>query len=1132
MSIIYSYPEQGALNADDLLIGTSAAKVGGKQKNITRNFSIQQIADFINRGAGLVDPVATDFQIAVFNQAGKKITGSIMSQDAFPGGTGITITGNLTTTGNISTSGNLTAPGNVILGGGGSSVSLLGTITLGGPIIDSSGTTGSVNQILLSSGTGEVNWQNYEAGLTYEGTWDAANNTTNGLSNSPALVSGTGVSGHFYIVNVAGNTTLDTNSDWHVGDWAVFLDQGGQPAAWQKIDNTSTLVGSGTAGTLSKWTNATTLNDSLVSEAGTVVSVNGILRVNDTVESTVTNSNLKLQGNGTGAVEVRGFGGVTGTAGRIQLNCSNNNHGVSIESPPHSAGATYTLILPTTTGTAGQLLTSGGASPSQLTWTSLPSNIVSGYGTTNTIPIYTNGPSGLIGNSIMSYSGTVISVNGDFSTQGLEVNKYLTDGTGSNGTDGQVLTSTTSGTDKEILWVNASTIGDTYTLSAGSKSGSSVPLNLDAATGSDSVVNLTEGTGITLTRTSATEVTIAGSAQGVTGSGTVNKLPKFDTSTSLNDSIVTQGGGTITITPTQAGAISFNNQTSSFSMPSYLTRNTVTGPTPQVGDVFNFVLTSDLTWAVGGGVIPAGTYPFTITSVGSGLSCNFNSYSTPGGATGTGYTNLIGNGSSTSVSSSSTLSIDGELSMLTNKIINVAQPTAAQDAATKQYVDTAVSGSLNFKGTFNANTGAITSGVNSGSQLYTGTTGGVAIIIGDYYIADTAGNFFGSTALQVGDEAIALATLGTGNSIISSFSVVPSAGAGVTSVLPSITPLTSSGQPLVITPAGGTGTVTIESTAYAGGSNVGHVPAGGSGGQYLDGGTGNWSTLPAGYSPWNLSGQSGTAEAVGSGETAIITSTNTAITTAVVSPRTLELTSTAFTGGANIGHVPDASGGTDNTKFLKGDGTWAEAASTGGSQIDVYTTPSIGTPNGTLQTFGTLGSTNIDNISQTEVYIDGVYQSTSTYNVSNASGTTQAGTYITFLTPPPTGVDVEIRVVENIIYTNIVTQSFTIPTYVAGNLTAVPFGLYIFTQATSRDLALPINPVAGTSFKVSLRYAEGATTPINRIVRNTTNTTAKIMGLDADLSLDTLPASFEVIWTGIPVANTTFQGWVIVGAGS
>tara|TARA_R110002012_G_scaffold306627_2_gene511459 strand:+ start:350 stop:1717 length:1368 start_codon:yes stop_codon:yes gene_type:complete len=50
--------------------------------------------------------------------------------------------------------------------------------------------------------------------------------------------------------------------------------------------------------------------------------------------------------------------------------------------------------------------------------------------------------------------------------------------------------------------------GDTYTLSAGAKSGTSVPLNLDAAAGSDSTVNLTEGTGITLTQTSATEITI------------------------------------------------------------------------------------------------------------------------------------------------------------------------------------------------------------------------------------------------------------------------------------------------------------------------------------------------------------------------------------------------------------------------------------------------------------------------------------------------------------------------------------------------------------------------------------------------------------------------------------------------
>ncbi len=62
------------------------------------------------------------------------------------------------------------------------------------------------------------------------------------------------------------------------------------------------------------------------------------------------------------------------------------------------------------------------------------------------------------------------------------------------------------------ITINSQATGDTYTLQAGTKSGSSVPLELDAATGSDSTVNLTEGTGITLTQTSATEITIDGTA--------------------------------------------------------------------------------------------------------------------------------------------------------------------------------------------------------------------------------------------------------------------------------------------------------------------------------------------------------------------------------------------------------------------------------------------------------------------------------------------------------------------------------------------------------------------------------------------------------------------------------------------
>ena len=75
------------------------------------------------------------------------------------------------------------------------------------------------------------------------------------------------------------------------------------------------------------------------------------------------------------------------------------------------------------------------------------------------------------------------------------------------------------GTDISLTRVSASEIsiastatGDTYTLQAEAKAGSSVPLKLDAATGSDSTVNLTEGSGITLTQNSATEITIASAA--------------------------------------------------------------------------------------------------------------------------------------------------------------------------------------------------------------------------------------------------------------------------------------------------------------------------------------------------------------------------------------------------------------------------------------------------------------------------------------------------------------------------------------------------------------------------------------------------------------------------------------------
>ena len=64
--------------------------------------------------------------------------------------------------------------------------------------------------------------------LNYKGTWDAA-------TNNPALTSGVGVKGDYYVVSVAGSTNLDGTTLWGVGDWAVF-----NGSIWQKVDGGST----------------------------------------------------------------------------------------------------------------------------------------------------------------------------------------------------------------------------------------------------------------------------------------------------------------------------------------------------------------------------------------------------------------------------------------------------------------------------------------------------------------------------------------------------------------------------------------------------------------------------------------------------------------------------------------------------------------------------------------------------------------------------------------------------------------------------------------------------------------------------------------------------------------------------
>ena len=97
------------------------------------------------------------------------------------------------------------------------------------------------------------------------------------------------------------------------------------------------------AGDAVEFVTVTTPTQDIVDDTTPQLGGNLDVQTNEITTNT-TNGNVKLAPNGSGTVEVKGAGGNDGT---LQLNCSQNTHGVKIKSPAHSNNATYTLTLPT-----------------------------------------------------------------------------------------------------------------------------------------------------------------------------------------------------------------------------------------------------------------------------------------------------------------------------------------------------------------------------------------------------------------------------------------------------------------------------------------------------------------------------------------------------------------------------------------------------------------------------------------------------------------------------------------------------------------------------------------------------------------------------------------------------------------
>ena len=191
---------------------------------------------------------------------------------------------------------------------------------------------------------------------------DADHTKLNGIEASADVTDATNVDAAGAVMN----SDLDTKGEILVGDGA------GDPTALSVGQNNYVLIADSNEASGVKWGPAPSAGGLNNIVEDTSPQLGGALDVQaQEINTSTTNGNIKLNPNGTGVVEVKGDG--SSSDGTIQLNCSQNSHGVKIKSPAHSAGASYTLTLPSSIVNGAFLQTD---SNGNLTFTAVNTNLV------------------------------------------------------------------------------------------------------------------------------------------------------------------------------------------------------------------------------------------------------------------------------------------------------------------------------------------------------------------------------------------------------------------------------------------------------------------------------------------------------------------------------------------------------------------------------------------------------------------------------------------------------------------------------------------------------------------------------------------------------------------------------------
>ena len=240
------------------------------------------------------------------------------------------------------------------------------SINLGSSANDGTGTT-------LRAGGDLVN-DNFDELYTALGTGSALAITVSGASNGQALVYSSsnarfepanqsgGVSNIVEDTSpqLGGNLDVNGNSIVSASNGNIEITPNGSGKVI--LDGLSHPTADGTAGQFLQTDGSATLQfatvlQNVAEDTSPQLGANLDVQTNQIV--TTANRNIKLYPNGTGVVEVGGDG--SSADGTIQLNCSQNSHGIKLASPPHSAAQSYTLTFPQTAPAANKLLQTDGS---------------------------------------------------------------------------------------------------------------------------------------------------------------------------------------------------------------------------------------------------------------------------------------------------------------------------------------------------------------------------------------------------------------------------------------------------------------------------------------------------------------------------------------------------------------------------------------------------------------------------------------------------------------------------------------------------------------------------------------------------------------------------------------------------